>query len=97
MRPEALSSLERLQCEILDQAASLVPAGGLLVYSTCSIEPEENQMQVEAFLTRHPGFSREHASDLPEDLLSPEGDLTILPQIHGMDGAFGTRLRRRYQ
>ena len=94
MTPEALSSLEKLQCEILDQAASLVPAGGLLVYSTCSIEPEENQMQVAAFLTRHPEFSREHAVDLLEDLLSPEGDLTILPQIHGMDGAFGARLRR---
>jgi 16S rRNA (cytosine967-C5)-methyltransferase len=94
--PEALTSLEKLQCEILDQTAGLVPPEGLLVYSTCSLEPEENQMQVEAFLSRHPEFSRERASDLPEDLLSPEGDLMIVPQIHKMDGAFAARLRRRH-
>ena len=94
--PEALTALEKLQREILDQAASLVPPGGLLVYSTCSLEPEENQMQVEGFLTRHPEFRRERAKDLPDALLSPEGDLIILPQIHGMDGAFAARLRQRH-
>lgn len=93
--PEALSSLQTLQREILDQAAMLVPPGGLLVYSTCSLEPEENQTQVEEFLTRHPKFSRDRAADLPQDLLSPDGDLVILPQIHGMDGAFAARFRRR--
>lgn len=93
--PEALTSLEKLQREILDRAATLVPPGGLLVYSTCSLEPEENQMQVEAFLGRHSEFSRERAEGLPEDLLSDTGDLMILPQIHGIDGAFGARLRRR--
>ena len=95
--PEMLTSLEKLQREILDQAATLVPPGGLLVYSTCSLEPEENQMQVEGFLSRHPGFSRERTVDLPEDLLSAEGDLMILPQIHGMDGAFAARFRRQHQ
>ena len=95
--PEALTSLQKLQCEILDQAGSLVPPGGLLVYSTCSLEAEENQMQVEAFLTRHPEFSRERTLNLPQDLLSPQGDLVILPQIHRMDGAFAARLRRQHQ
>ncbi len=95
--PEALTSLEKLQHEILDQAATLIPPGGLLVYSTCSLEPEENQMQVEGFLTRHPEFSRERVVDLPEDLLSADGDLVILPQVHGMDGAFAARFRRRHQ
>jgi 16S rRNA (cytosine967-C5)-methyltransferase len=93
--PEALASLETLQREILDQTATLVPAGGLLVYSTCSLEPEENGRQVEGFLTRHPEFSREWTADLPQDLLSREGDLMILPQTHGMDGAFAARFRRR--
>ena len=95
--PEALTSLEKLQREILDQAAKLVPPGGLLVYSTCSLEPEENQQQVEEFLSRHSDFSRERAVDLPENLLSAEGDLMILPQIHGMDGAFAARFRRQHQ
>jgi 16S rRNA (cytosine967-C5)-methyltransferase len=92
--PEALSSLQTLQREILQQAATLVPPGSLLVYSTCSLEPEENQQQVEGFLSRTPQFSREPAADLPEELLSPDGDLMILPQTHGMDGAFAARLRR---
>jgi 16S rRNA (cytosine967-C5)-methyltransferase len=93
--PAALTSLETLQREILDQVASLVPPRGLLVYSTCSLEPEENQMQVDGFLTRHPDFSREPAEGLPSVLLSPAGDLMILPQAHGMDGAFAARLRRQ--
>ena len=95
--PESLISLTTLQRDILDQVATLVSPGGLLVYSTCSVEPEENQKQVDAFLTRHPKFSREHAADLPPDLLSREGDLMILPQVHGMDGAFAARFRREDQ
>jgi 16S rRNA (cytosine967-C5)-methyltransferase len=71
-----------------------VPSGGLLVYSTCSLEPEENHQQVDDFLTRNPEFRREPGSAVPASLLSPEGDLTILPQHHGMDGAYGARLRR---
>jgi 16S rRNA (cytosine967-C5)-methyltransferase len=86
--------LEKLQREILDEVATLVAPGGLLVYSTCSLEPEENEMQVKAFLTRRPDFSLDRADGLPEDLLSDEGNLMILPQIHGIDGAFGARFRR---
>jgi 16S rRNA (cytosine967-C5)-methyltransferase len=67
---------------------------GLLVYSTCSLEPEENRAQVERFLGGHSEFHREHDGAVPNDLLSPEGDLTILPHQHGMDGAFAARLRR---
>ena len=92
---EALTSLQTLQREILDRAADLVQPGGLLVYSTCSLEPEENQRQVEGFLVRHPEYSRERAGELPQELLSPDGDLMILPQIHLMDGAFAARLRRQ--
>jgi 16S rRNA (cytosine967-C5)-methyltransferase len=95
--PEALTSLEGLQREILERTATLVPPGGLLVYSTCSLEPEENQMQVEGFLARNPEFSREPPGSTPEDLLSSEGDLTILPQVHGIDGAFAARFRRALQ
>lgn len=49
-----LDELVKLQAELLDAAVSFVKPGGLLVYSTCSVEPEENEMQVEAFLERHP-------------------------------------------
>jgi 16S rRNA (cytosine967-C5)-methyltransferase len=95
VRPKDLASLTRLQTGLLDACAAAVADGGLLVYSTCSLEPEENQEQVERFLGRHPQFEREPAPEFPPDLLSPEGDLMILPQRHGIDGAYAARLRRR--
>ncbi len=90
---EGLSSLQALQTELLARVAPVVRAGGLLVYSTCSVEPEENRAQVDRFLADHPDFRREPGRAVSADLLSQEGDLTILPQQHGMDGAFAARLR----
>jgi 16S rRNA (cytosine967-C5)-methyltransferase len=92
--PEALDRITRLQAELLDGSARVVADGGLLVYSTCSLEPEENVIQVERFLARHPEFQREKVGILPDALLSSQGDLVILPQIHHMDGAYAARLRR---
>jgi 16S rRNA (cytosine967-C5)-methyltransferase len=92
--PEALDRLAARQAELLDGVADVVAPGGLLVYSTCSIEPEENADQVDRFLASHPEFRRERTSGVPDALLSPAGDLTILPQRHAVDGAFAARLRR---
>jgi 16S rRNA (cytosine967-C5)-methyltransferase len=92
--PAALAALARRQAELLDAAATVVAPGGLLLYSTCSIEPEENGLQVDAFLERHPEFHREPSQAFPAALTSPAGDLMILPQRHHMDGAFAARLRR---
>jgi 16S rRNA (cytosine967-C5)-methyltransferase len=91
---DALTDLERLQAELLDGIADVVEPGGLLVYSTCSLEPEENERQVDRFLARHPAFRREPADTFPAALQSPAGDMAILPQRHDMDGAFAARLRR---
>jgi 16S rRNA (cytosine967-C5)-methyltransferase len=92
--PEALASVVELQAELLEGAAAVVTPGGVLVYSTCSLEPEENQQQVNNFLARHPEFRRDPGAAVAAPLLSAEGDLMILPQHHGTDGAYGARLRR---
>ncbi|ARA94742.1 16S rRNA (cytosine(967)-C(5))-methyltransferase [Rhodothermaceae bacterium RA] len=92
---EELTQLTRLQAELLDAAARLVRPGGVLVYGTCTIEPEENEAQVAAFLQRHPGFRLEPAAAfVPAALCTPEGYFASLPHRHGIDGAFGARLRR---
>ena len=95
-----LESLAALQSRLLDRAATLVRPGGMLVYCTCSLEPEEGERQVEAFLARHAGFRRNAitATELPkfEMLVTPEGDLRALPcylpEQGGMDGFYVARL-----
>ncbi len=90
-----LDELVALQDELLDAAATLVKPGGLLVYSTCTIEPEENEDRVEAFLDRHDDFTLESAEgDVPDEVLSDDGTLATLPHRHRTDGAFAARLRR---
>ena len=79
---DKLSALVKLQATILDRAAALVVPGGRLVYSTCSLEPEENEKQVADFLARHPGFA------LVEEIASN-------PLETGHDGAFAAALARR--
>ncbi|HLT45843.1 MAG TPA: 16S rRNA (cytosine(967)-C(5))-methyltransferase RsmB [Rubricoccaceae bacterium] len=94
-RPEDLAALTALQDALLDAAARHVRPGGLLVYATCTLEPEENAGRVAAFLGRHPAFRREPVGDLvPEAMRTPEGDYAALPHVHGTDGAYAARLRR---
>jgi len=92
--PQALAGLAEKQAELLAGSAEAVAPGGLLVYSTCSLEPEENEHQMNRFLDAHPEFQRETSDTFPAALASPEGDLMIVPQRHHMDGAYAARLRR---
>ena len=92
--PDALRDLAKTQATLLDGAAAAVRPGGLLVYATCSLEPEENEEQVARFLGAHPDFRREPSRAVPAECLSEAGDLTLLPHRHGTDGAFAARLRR---
>jgi 16S rRNA (cytosine967-C5)-methyltransferase len=95
LRVSDLAVMGALQRAIITAAATLVRPGGLLVYSTCSLEPEENDAQVERFLAEHPEFSLEPppAGVVPAEVLDA-GRLRVLPQRHGTDGAFAARLRR---
>ena len=94
--PDDLAALAELQREMLDQAAALVRPGGWLVYSTCSLEVEENEVQVQDFLARNPGFVPDppNGAGIGAELLDAGGRLLVLPQRAGVDGAFAARLRR---
>jgi 16S rRNA (cytosine967-C5)-methyltransferase len=95
VRPEDVTALAALQAELLAAAAALVPPAGLLVYATCSLEPEENEAQVRAFLERHDDFAVESGPALDGGVLHGDGTLRVLPHDHGWDGAYAARLRRR--
>lgn len=95
LRVSDLAVMSALQRGILESAAQLVRPGGLLVYSTCSLEPEENDEQVSRFLATHPGWVEEAppAGSVPTETLDG-ARLRVLPQRDGTDGAFAARLRR---
>jgi 16S rRNA (cytosine967-C5)-methyltransferase len=96
LKPSDLAVMTSLQWMLLSAAAALVAPGGLLVYSTCSIEREENDDAVDRFLSSHAGWALEPppAGAVPDAVLD-RGRLRVLPQRHGADGAFAARLRRR--
>jgi 16S rRNA (cytosine967-C5)-methyltransferase len=95
VKPSDLAVMGAMQREILRAAAALVPAGGLLVYSTCSLESDENDAQVERFLSEHGNWTLEPPAEgaVPATVLDA-GRLRVLPQRHGIDGAFAARMRR---
>lgn len=97
--PEDLQELCQLQAQILERAATLVQAGGRLVYSTCSLLPEENERQIEAFLAKHPDFERldvnEILAEKSIDLKMSDSYLKLRPDYHGTDGFFAAVMQRK--
>jgi 16S rRNA (cytosine967-C5)-methyltransferase len=100
LTPAAIGSLVDVQKRLLEAAAQSVRVGGTLVYATCSLENEENEGQVERFLTRHPEFTlKSPPPRVTEPMLSVqrdmrEGILSLLPTDTGYDGAFAARMVR---
>lgn len=94
LREADVRRMAYVQRAILEGAASVVSPGGLLVYATCTLEREENEVQVERFLERHPDF-RLDPGPAPQRFLDDRGRLWIRPQESGFDGAFAARMRRR--
>ncbi|MBA0705694.1 hypothetical protein Golax_017871 [Gossypium laxum] len=94
-RLEDMEQLKNLQDELLDAASTLVSSGGVLIYSTCSIDPEENEDRVEAFLVRHPEFRIDPVNRyVPSDFVTKQGFYFSDPVKHSLDGAFAARLVR---
>lgn len=99
-----LKSLVALQANLLRKAVQLVQPGGLLVYCTCSLQPEEGERQIDKLLAADPSVERvpitaDDGLGLPE-AITPDGDLRTLPSHDpgapgGMDGFFASRLRRK--
>jgi 16S rRNA (cytosine967-C5)-methyltransferase len=89
-----------LAYEILESGAAMVSPGGTLVFAVCSLEREEGEEQIAAFLAAHPDFARDPVT-VEEvfghgDWITPDGDLRTLPFMleGGMDGFFAARLKR---
>ena len=89
----ALAGLPAIQRAILDNAARYVKPGGTLVYSTCTVLPEENEGVTDAFLAAHQDFTYDPFS-LPVPAGEAEGHLTLWPQRHGTDGFYICRMKR---
>jgi 16S rRNA (cytosine967-C5)-methyltransferase len=104
-KPGDIDDIAAVQYRLLKAAAAVVKPGGLLVYSTCTFEPRENEGQIAKFLAAHPEFAPD--ADWPQPVLeafrgaglpepsSDTGAVTLLPHMAGTDGFFIARLRRR--
>jgi 16S rRNA (cytosine967-C5)-methyltransferase len=87
-----------LQCQILESVAPCLRPGGVLVYSTCSTEPEENEDVIERFCRAHAEFQRESVVPwLPtaaQQFVTDQGDLSTIANRFSMDGFYAARLRK---
>ena len=88
-----LRKIRNTQYDLLEKAAKLVKPGGVLVYSTCSIEPEENSEIVLNFLEKHREFNSESTAGIfPPEIVDEFGFVQTFPHRDHMDGAFAAKL-----
>lgn len=94
----SLEELVAVQADILERVAHVVKGGGRLVYATCSLLPEENEQQVEKFLSAHPEYELAELKNVwPEGNRVPcDGKyMRLTPKRHGTDGFFAAILLRK--
>ena len=90
---DELKELPELQYSILSASARYLKPGGRMIYSTCTLLPEENREVVDRFLSENPGY---HTADFEiSGELSRDGSFTFLPHIHGTDGFFVTLIEKK--
>ncbi|MDZ4376137.1 MAG: RsmB/NOP family class I SAM-dependent RNA methyltransferase, partial [Phenylobacterium sp.] len=97
LTPETLAKRQADQDQVLNDGAGFVKTGGRMVYVTCSVLPEEDEDRVDAFLARHPDFSRRPAAADPEltPFLTPAGDLRLTPRSSATDGFYVAILEKQ--
>jgi 16S rRNA (cytosine967-C5)-methyltransferase len=93
LSPDDPAGLSRKQLAILTNASKTVGSGGALIYSTCSLEREENELVVKEFLSKNREFIKTRPS-VPEQFITNEGYARTFPHSDGMDGFFIAELRR---
>lgn len=92
-----IQKLTEVQYRLLEKAASLTKPGGVLVYSTCTIEPEENEAIVQRFLESKKHFTLDDPSSfVSKSFVTPRRTVETYPHLHNMDGSFAARLKRLY-
>jgi 16S rRNA (cytosine967-C5)-methyltransferase len=87
--------LNRIQKDLIENAADMVKPGGVLVYSTCTIEPEENEKIVLKFLENHPEFELDPAENYLPEKICTNGMMQTFPHRHSCDGAFAARMIKK--
>ena len=91
---DEILEMHLLQRKILWRASNYLNPNGVIIYSTCSIEPEENYMVIDAFLKSHPQYTIESAAKyVPTEFVDERGGLFIFPPHHYIDGVFSVRLK----
>jgi 16S rRNA (cytosine967-C5)-methyltransferase len=92
-----IDRMAKLQRRMLEQAATAVAAGGVLVYAVCSIAPPEGAELIEAFLADNPDFEKDRMppAEPLKALISVDGYMKTRPDVDGLDGFFAARLKRR--
>jgi len=91
--PGNIAEMVEIQSKILANAGRAVKSGGRLIYSTCSLEPEENWNVVESYLKFNPRFSIDKLDSLiPKEWITPNNTMETIPHRQGVDGIFAARL-----
>ncbi len=88
------NELLKLQSSALNYAAKFIRLNGYLIYSTCTMNPVENEEQIEKFLKKHPNFKLLNANEFLDDSYTQNGYLKTIPHVHLMDGAFEAKVKR---
>lgn len=97
--PEKVQELATLQWELLAESATFVKPGGILVYSTCTLHPLENERAIEKFLADRPNWQIEppQINSAASNFAMPDGSVKVWPHRHQMDGFFMVQLKQRLE